>query len=169
MAAKSGGKRAGVRRGARPQRRLRPKILAYALAITVLVVGWGYLVWLAIDFGGDARSGDSGAWTLAAVSAVGAAACLFAGLMLAARLSRTLGLASVPAPRTAPGDTSTAGLHVGSIDGSTVVGPGGPPPRTHVADQTNPYGPPALHPPEQQGHASEQPRTPGGSHRHRAG
>ena len=34
-------------------------LLLLALGITAAVVAWGYLVYLAIDFGSDARNGDS--------------------------------------------------------------------------------------------------------------
>lgn len=94
----SGGKRAGARRGPRPRRQLRPSVLLLALGITVAVIAWGYLVYTAIDFGGDARGGDDRAWGFLALAALGAVACLFIGLMLLARLSRALGLTSQAAP-----------------------------------------------------------------------
>jgi hypothetical protein len=64
-----------------------------ALAITVLVVAWGYLVKTAVDFGTAARGGESAAWGFLAISCVGAAACLFIGLILVARLLRAVGIA----------------------------------------------------------------------------
>jgi len=142
----------------RPKRRLRPKVLAAALAITILVIGWGYLVWVAIDFGGDARDGNSRAWTFLAVSALGAVACLFAGLMVTARLFRLLGATSDPTPH--PGGETTAftppPVSPAGADGNTVLGPGGSPI------------------PERRGRAADSPRsgqggTQGGAHRHRAG
>lgn len=180
MAAKSGGKRAGARRGARPKRRLRPKILAYAVAITVLVIGWGYLVWLAIDFGGDARDGDPGSWTFAGLAALGAAACLFVGLMLATRLLRALGEVPTPEPRgttlirTSDGAGGSAG-RAATSDGSAVLGPGGY--RTHrqLAEPTTPYAAPSD--PQTQPERSNQAGQPTGDpphphdpgqHRHRA-
>ena len=63
-------------------------MLGYAAAITLLVVAWGYLVYVAIDFGTSARAGNSGAWWLLGLASLGAVACLFAGLMLLARLVR---------------------------------------------------------------------------------
>jgi hypothetical protein len=60
------------------------------------VVAWGYLVYLAIDFGTSARSGASGSWALLGLASLGAIACLFAGLLLAARLLRRLGITSAP-------------------------------------------------------------------------
>lgn len=95
----SGGKRAGSRRAARPARRFRPDVLLLALGITLAVVAWGYLVYAAIDFGGDARDGDTQSWALLGLAAIGAVACLFIGLMLIARLSRALGLSSTAPPR----------------------------------------------------------------------
>ena len=63
------------------------------------MVAWGYLVYAAIDFGSTARGGDGAAWWFLGVASVGAVACLFFGLMLAARLLRRLGITSAPAPR----------------------------------------------------------------------
>ena len=89
----------GKRAGSRPRRRFRPALLGLALAITAAVVAWGYLVYAAIDFGGEAREGESSAWWWLAVAAIGAAACLFLGLMLVARLTRALGITQPPEPK----------------------------------------------------------------------
>ena len=86
----------GKRVGDRRKKRLRPALLLLALGITGCVIAWGYLVYAAIDFGTEAREGDSGAWWFLALASVGAVACLFAGLMLVARLSRALGITSAP-------------------------------------------------------------------------
>lgn len=64
------------------------------MAITVCLIAWGYLVYLAIDFGTSARAGESGAWGLLALASLGAVACLFAGLLFVARLLRALGITS---------------------------------------------------------------------------
>ena len=104
------GKRAGSRRASRrrPSLRswLRPSLLGLALGVTLAVVGWGYLVRAAIDFGAAARGGDGRAWTYLGVAGLGAVACLFVGLMLVARLLRQLGLtrdpSAPPAPPAAP-------------------------------------------------------------------
>jgi hypothetical protein len=98
----TGGKRKGSRRGTRPRRRFSPKAALLAAGVTLAVIAWGYLVFIAIDFGGDARGGDSRAWAFLALAAVGAMACLFIGLMLVARLSRVLGVTSGPSHRPAP-------------------------------------------------------------------
>ena len=45
-----------------------------ALGITASVVAWGYLVYLAIDFGTSARDGDSRGWAFLALATVGAIA-----------------------------------------------------------------------------------------------
>lgn len=92
----SAGKRAGARKGARPRRGLRRDVFGLALAVTVAVVAWGYLVYAAIDFGSQARAGDGRAWAFLALAAVGAAACLFVALMLASRILQRL--SSPPAP-----------------------------------------------------------------------
>ncbi|WP_323792239.1 hypothetical protein [Nocardioides sp.] len=89
----------GKRVGTRPKRTLRPALLGLALAMTACVVAWGYLVMAAIDFGNVARSGDDAAWWLLALASIGAAACLFLGLILVSRISRALGLTSTPPPR----------------------------------------------------------------------
>lgn len=103
MTAVSGqGKRAGSRRAARPPRRFRPRLLLLAVAITLCVVAWGYLVYAAIDFGSTARGGDERAWAFLALASVGAIACLFVGLMLVARLLRQLGITNA-----ADADTAT--------------------------------------------------------------
>lgn len=91
----------GKRAGARQKRRFRPALLLLALAITLCVVAWGYLVYAAIDFGGEAREGDSDAWWFLGVASLGAVACLFVGLMLIVRLSRAIGLTRGPAPKVA--------------------------------------------------------------------
>jgi hypothetical protein len=90
----------GKRAAATTRRRSRGAVLGYALGITLAVLAWGYLVWAAIDFGSTARGGDGRAWWFLALAAVGAVACLFVGLMLIARLTRTLG--GGPAPAAAP-------------------------------------------------------------------
>lgn len=90
MAEQSGGKRKGSRKAAPPPRTFRKDVFFLALATTVAVVAWGYLVYAAIDFGTDARDGEDRAWVFLALAAVGAAACLFAALMLLARTLRAL-------------------------------------------------------------------------------
>jgi len=86
----------GKRAAARPARRFRPDILGLAVAITLLALAWGYLVYTAIGFGGSARDGESRAWLFLGLATLGAVACLFAGLILAVRLLHRL--ADGPAP-----------------------------------------------------------------------
>ena len=93
------GKRAGSRRGEKRRTGFQPRLALLALGITALVVAWGYLVYAAIDFGATARGGESAAWAFLALASLGAVACLFAGLMLIARLLRDLGITSPPPPR----------------------------------------------------------------------
>jgi hypothetical protein len=90
----SSGKRAGSRRGVKQRSAPDPAALGLAVGITLCVVAWGYLVYLAIDFGTSARSGASGSWALLGLASIGAIACLFTGLLLIARLLRTLGITS---------------------------------------------------------------------------
>jgi hypothetical protein len=94
--AKGAGKRSGSRKGARSAITVRPVIAAYAAAITVAVIAWGYLVFAAIDFGVTARGGTTAAWWLLGLASVGAMACMFVALMLVSRLTRALGLTSAP-------------------------------------------------------------------------
>jgi len=60
--------------------------LGWAAGVTLAIVAWGYLVWLAIDFGRTARNGDSEAWWMLGLAALGAVACLFVALLMVARL-----------------------------------------------------------------------------------
>lgn len=60
------------------------------------MIAWGYLVYAAIDFGSSARSGNGAAWLMLILAAIGAATCLFVGLMLLARLGTTLGVTRPP-------------------------------------------------------------------------
>ena len=105
----SRGKHGGSRRGPKQPRPSRRGALGLALAITVLVVAWGYLVKTAVDFGTAARGGETAAWGFLAVACAGAAACLFIGLILVARMMRALGggsgaqSSSTPAPPRTPG------------------------------------------------------------------
>jgi len=73
------------------------------VGVTLAVVAWGYLVYAAIDFGSSARGGQSGAWWLLAMASAGAVACLFAGLLLLARLLRLLGVIRDGGPGSTPG------------------------------------------------------------------
>jgi hypothetical protein len=95
------GKRAGSRKAPRKRpsaRSARPKVLLLAAAVTAAMVAWGYLVYLAIDFGTTARNGEQRAWWFLGLSALGAVLCLFLGLVLINRLLRELGVTSPPPP-----------------------------------------------------------------------
>lgn len=72
------------------------------VACLVLVVAWVVLVKAAIDFGRDARGGESSGWIFLAVASLGAIACLFAGLLVGTRLLVALGVLS-EVPRAAGG------------------------------------------------------------------
>jgi len=77
--------------------------LVLAVAVTAAVVAWGYLVYLAIDFGTSARSGESQAWWYLGIASLGAVLCLFLGLVLVARLLRALGITEgITEPPTEP-------------------------------------------------------------------
>lgn len=119
------GKRVGSRRAARKRSWPTRKTLLLTLAVTLCVVAWGYLVLAAIDFGATARSGESGAWLFLGLACLGATACLFAGLMLGARLLRSLGIIADPVepePQPEPAADSLAGLaSAGTLTVSPVV------------------------------------------------
>jgi RsiW-degrading membrane proteinase PrsW (M82 family) len=102
-AVESSGKHAGSHRAepaatpaAEPSERSRSRLLALALAVTLSVVAWGYLVYAAIDFGSEARGGESRAWWFLGLASLGAVACLFVGLLLVARVMRMLGVSKGP-------------------------------------------------------------------------
>jgi hypothetical protein len=80
---------AGPRRASAP-------LLLLALGITGAVVAWGYLVYLAIDFGTTARDGDGTAWWFLALATVGAIACLFVAMMCGTRMVARLRGPSTP-------------------------------------------------------------------------
>ena len=99
----STGKRAGSRRAAPAPRNVNRGALLIGAAITLCVVAWGYLVYAAIDFGTAARGGSgSSAWAFMGLACLGAMACLFAGLILVARLMRALGITDPPPTDDAP-------------------------------------------------------------------
>lgn len=75
----------------------RTRILVLALVLTATLVAWGVLVYAAIDFGGEARSGEPVAWVFLALATIGAAACLFTTLILGGRIL-TLVTAGEPTP-----------------------------------------------------------------------
>lgn len=92
--------RGGARRAVRPRRDLPVRsVLLHALSVTACVVAWGYLVRAAIDFGTSGRSGESTAWVFLALACAGAAACLFIGLIIGARLLTVLGITEPRPPR----------------------------------------------------------------------
>lgn len=109
MSQQSVGKRKGSRKAAPSPRTFRKDVFLLALATTVAVVAWGYLVYAAIDFGTDARGGEVRAWAFLALAAVGAAACLFAALMLLARTLRAL--TSEPVSRGSAASDRPTGSH----------------------------------------------------------
>jgi uncharacterized BrkB/YihY/UPF0761 family membrane protein len=97
-----GGRHAGPARleGPAPAKRSsRVAMLLLALGITAAMVAWGYLVYIAIDFGTAARDGDHRGWWFLAFATLGAIACLFVAMMLGSRFAaRVRGRAAPPAP-----------------------------------------------------------------------
>jgi hypothetical protein len=82
-------------------------VLVLALLVTATLVAWGVLVFAAIDFGAEARSGEPTAWVFVGLSTVGAAACLFVTLLLGARTLGVIRGREQPAPRTGGGHRAT--------------------------------------------------------------
>jgi hypothetical protein len=117
------GKRAGARRGPRKRASVNRGALGLALAITVLVVAWGYLVKTAVDFGSAARGGEGSGWGFLALACAGAAACLFVGLILVAKLLRKLGITSGASEE--PEQPEAAHGGGGSTGGGGTRDPGG--------------------------------------------
>ncbi len=101
------GKRIGTRRAARKRTLPSRSSLLHSLCITLCVVAWGFLVKAAIDFGTAARDGEHAAWAFLGLACVGAAACLFTGLIIGVRLLRSLGILTESAAVGAP-DVDTA-------------------------------------------------------------
>lgn len=85
--------------------------------ITVTLIAWGVLVFIAIEFGRQARTGSGTAWGLLGLATVGAAACLYLTLLLAMKTvevmqrkpvaaALTEAVAAVPAERLVTGVTA---------------------------------------------------------------
>jgi hypothetical protein len=83
-------------------RRASAPLLLLALGITAAVVAWGYLVYLAIDFGTAGRDGETRGWLLLALATVGAIACLFIALLLGTRLAARVRASGEPPPPSRP-------------------------------------------------------------------
>jgi RsiW-degrading membrane proteinase PrsW (M82 family) len=75
------------------------RTLVLSLFIALSIVAWGVLVYEAIDFGRQARAGDSTMWKWLVVAAVGAVLCLFLTMVLAGRLVGHLRGRPVTPPR----------------------------------------------------------------------
>jgi hypothetical protein len=102
------GKHSGV--AAEPEQRdhVLRRLLLLALGVTATLVAWGFLVWAAVDFGAQARGGESQAWVFLGLATIGATACLFVTMILGSKLIKTLkGEGPVPEP-TAPGGRRAA-------------------------------------------------------------
>ena len=89
------------RRGS-SKRSSKAPLLLLALGITASVVAWGYLVYLAIDFGTAARDGNSRGWWFLGLATIGAIACLFVAMMLGTRLVSRLRANTPPPPTPRP-------------------------------------------------------------------
>jgi hypothetical protein len=81
----------------------RRRLLVLALGITATLVAWGFLVWAAIDFGRQARDGESPAWAFLGLATVGATACLFLTMILGNKVLTTLRGAAPPPRPVVPG------------------------------------------------------------------
>ncbi len=103
----------GKHSGERPEpagsagRSPRARLLLLSAAVTAALVAWGFLVWSAIDFGAQARSGEGLAWLFLALATIGATACLFLTLILGGRLVGAL-RGEIPPPTSPPGGRRAA-------------------------------------------------------------
>lgn len=79
------------------------------MGVTLTVVAWGYLVRTAVDVASDAASAGGGAWLVLATAVVGAVACLFLALLLAARLVTRLRTRHSQDPADSPGPAGSSG------------------------------------------------------------
>ena len=75
------------------------RALVAALSALAALAAWAVLVYAAVGFGSQAREGRPAAWVLLGLCSVAAAACLFTGLLLAAR---TLAVLRLKAPLDPP-------------------------------------------------------------------
>lgn len=94
------GRHSGERQEAPPLPRRR--LLVLALGITLTLVAWGFLVWAAIDFGTQARDGETPAWAFLGFATIGATACLLVTLILGGKVLAVL-RGEAPRPRTSGG------------------------------------------------------------------
>lgn len=62
------------------------RVLSLAVGVTVTVVAWGVLVFAAIDFGRSARDGQGDDWLFLLLATIGAVACMFLAILLAAKM-----------------------------------------------------------------------------------
>jgi RsiW-degrading membrane proteinase PrsW (M82 family) len=85
-----------------PEATPRRTMFLLALVVTVTLVAWGVLVYAAIDFGREARSGEPTAWLFLVVTTLGAAAALFVTLILGARIMTIFRGRNEPTPPPVP-------------------------------------------------------------------
>jgi hypothetical protein len=81
----------------------RKRLFLSAAGLTATLIAWGLLVWLAIDFGTEARSGSPAAWLFVLVATAGATGALFLGLVVGHKaLAALRGQPVDPKPPRAP-------------------------------------------------------------------
>ncbi len=92
---------AGRRRAEPAKRPPGPAKLLGAIAAGVVVASlcWFLLVLAAIDFGGEARNGNSTAWVLMVAASAGAIGCLVLVMLLGNKALSAIGLAKDPSTR----------------------------------------------------------------------
>ncbi len=98
-------KHSGTRAVRAPARVPRQQLLVLAAGITATLVVWGVLVFAAIEFGKQARNGESAGWWLLTLCTIGAAGCLFLTLILGSKAFEVLGSRGADPVVGAPGST----------------------------------------------------------------
>lgn len=86
-----------------PSAGARSRLFLLAAGLTLTIVAWGFLVWVAVDFGAEARSGNAMGWVFLGIATIGATGALFLGLIVGNKTLLALrGQGADPRPPRAP-------------------------------------------------------------------
>ena len=84
------GRHSGRHSAPPPPRPSRRRAALLLVEVVVAMAAWVLLVYLAIQFGPGARTGDHAAWAMLGTATLGAVLCLFLALVLGARFATVL-------------------------------------------------------------------------------